>query len=50
MVEIIYILLPLSLLLALAALGGFIWSVRSRQFDDVDSAPIRVIFDDNEER
>ncbi len=42
---IIYILLPISLLLALGAGLAFRWAVNNQQFDDVDSPPIRMLSD-----
>lgn len=33
----LYLLIPLSLLLMLAAGGVFLWAVNSGQFDDLDS-------------
>ncbi|MQP67573.1 cbb3-type cytochrome oxidase assembly protein CcoS [Niveispirillum sp. SYP-B3756] len=39
-------LIPLALLLGLAGLAGFMWSVRSGQFDDLDGAAVRVLYDD----
>ena len=44
--DIIFVLLPISLLIALVALGAYIWSVRSGQFDDLDSPAVRAIMDD----
>jgi cbb3-type cytochrome oxidase maturation protein len=44
--EIIYLLLPLSLLLALVALLAFLWSARSGQFDDLDTPSRRILFDE----
>jgi len=44
----IYILLPASLVLAALALGGFIWAVKRGQFDDLDTPPLRGVFDDDE--
>ena len=42
---IVYILLPISLLLAVAAGFAFRWAVNNRQFDDFDSPPIRMLSD-----
>jgi cbb3-type cytochrome oxidase maturation protein len=42
----LYILLPLALLVAGAAVGAFIWNVRSGQLDDLDTPPRRMLFDD----
>lgn len=46
--DIVFVLLPLALLLAIAALGAFIWSVKNGQFDDVDTPPQKVLFDEEE--
>ena len=45
--EIIYFLLPLSLVMAVIALIGFFWGVKKNQFDDLDSASIRMLFEDD---
>jgi cbb3-type cytochrome oxidase maturation protein len=42
----LYIVLPLAILIAGAAVAAFVWTVRSGQLDDVDSPPRRVLFDD----
>ncbi len=46
--SVILIMLPLALLLAGLFVYGFIRSVRSGQFDDLDTPPIRAVFDDDE--
>ena len=35
-----------ALLLGLAGLGAFLWSLRSGQFDDLDGAAVRILNDD----
>jgi cbb3-type cytochrome oxidase maturation protein len=42
----LYVVLPLALVVATAAVGAFIWTVRSGQLDDVDTPPRRILFDD----
>ncbi|KQZ30898.1 cytochrome C oxidase Cbb3 [Mesorhizobium sp. Root552] len=42
-------LVPLALILGGAALGGFLWSLRSGQYDDLDGAAERILLDDDEE-
>lgn len=42
----ISILLPIALLLGLAGLGAFLWSVRTGQYDDLDGAARRILIDD----
>ena len=41
-------LVPLALLLGGAALGGFLWSLRSGQYDDLDSPAHSILFDDED--
>ena len=43
----LYIVLPLALVIAGAAVAAFIWVVRSGQLDDVDTPPRRILFDDD---
>lgn len=43
---ILLMLIPVALVLGLAALGGFVWAMRSGQFDDLDGAAQRILFDD----
>ena len=43
--SIIYLLIACSLLVALVFLGGFIWSVRSNQYEDVSTPAYRILFD-----
>ena len=40
------ILIPIALILALIALLAFFWSVKNGQFDDLEGASQRIIFDD----
>ena len=42
-------LIPIALLLGLIGLGAFLWSLRSGQYDDLDGAAERILFDDEEE-
>lgn len=44
--NVLYILVPLALLLAAAAVAGFVWAVRHGQFDDVQTPAMRVLLDD----
>jgi cbb3-type cytochrome oxidase maturation protein len=47
-VNILYLLIPLALLIAGSAVLAFTWSVRSGQFDDLDTPPMRVITEDRD--
>ena len=44
----IIILLFASISIAALFLAAFIWSVKSGQYDDEKSPPMRILFDDNE--
>lgn len=46
--EALLYLIPVALLLGLVGLVAFLWSLRSGQFDDLDGAAQRVLFDDDE--
>lgn len=43
--EVIYMLIGFSLLVALIFLGLFFWAVRTGQFDDQHTPSMRVLFD-----
>lgn len=40
------LLIPVSLFLGLVGLIGFLWALRSRQYEDLDGAAARILFDD----
>lgn len=46
--DIIYVLVPLSIVLIGIATLVFFWAVRSGQFDDMDSPAHKILFDDDE--
>jgi len=46
-VNIIYALIPLGLILLVAAVYAFFWAVKSGQFDDLDSPAWAVVLDDD---
>ena len=48
--ETIFVLLPLALLIAVIAVGFFIWAAKTGQFDDMDTPAVRILFDDEEPR
>ena len=45
--EVLVILVPLALALGLIGLVGFLWSLKSGQYDDLDGAGWRAISDDD---
>jgi cbb3-type cytochrome oxidase maturation protein len=46
--SIIFIVLPLALLVVLAAVGAFVWAARRGQFDDLDTPAIRAALEDDD--
>jgi cbb3-type cytochrome oxidase maturation protein len=45
--NIIFILIPLGLVLLIAAVWAFFWAIRNDQFDDLDSPAWRILLDDD---
>ncbi|WP_345242147.1 cbb3-type cytochrome oxidase assembly protein CcoS [Nibrella saemangeumensis] len=46
--QIIFLMIGISMTLALGFLGAFFWSMRHGQNDDLYTPSIRVLLDDNE--
>ena len=46
--DIVFVIIPLTILLAVAALAAFIWAVRKDQFEDTSTPAVRILFDENE--
>ena len=46
--EVIYWLIPLSILLVALIIGFFIWSVQSDQFEDLEGPAHRILQDDDQ--
>jgi cbb3-type cytochrome oxidase maturation protein len=45
--SVLFVLLPVALLFAAAALGVFVWAARSGQFDDLTTPALRVLHEDD---
>jgi cbb3-type cytochrome oxidase maturation protein len=43
-------LIPAALLLGMLGLAAFLWSMRSGQFEDLDGAASRILFDDDDDK
>ena len=43
-----YYLIPVSLLLGTAGLVLFLWSMRNGQYEDLDGASERILYDEDE--
>ena len=48
--NILLALIPISLVLLLAAVGAFVWAVRRGQYDDLDTPPLDILLDDDRPR
>ncbi|HZX29855.1 MAG TPA: cbb3-type cytochrome oxidase assembly protein CcoS [Rhodocyclaceae bacterium] len=45
--EILYLLIPVSVILVFAIAAAFWWSVKSGQFDDLEGPGFRILMDDD---
>lgn len=48
--EILYLLIPIALFVLAIAIWGFIWAVKSGQFEDLEGPAHRILMDDDDER
>lgn len=48
--EIVILLIPLALIFLAGAIAFLFWALRKDQFEDLDNASWRVVFDDREQR
>lgn len=46
--SVLYIMIPAALALAALGVFGFIYAVKSGQFDDLDTPALRAVFDDDD--
>jgi cbb3-type cytochrome oxidase maturation protein len=47
-VNVLVVLIPISLILGSVGLIGFIWTVRSQQYDDDSGNAARILLDDKD--
>lgn len=48
--SVIFVAVPMALFISLIAVVAFVYQVRSGQFDDLETPPLRILFDDVEGR
>jgi cbb3-type cytochrome oxidase maturation protein len=48
--EILYLLIPLTILVVIVAIVAFLWTVRSGQYDDLVGPAHRILMDDDDPR
>ncbi len=46
--NILLLLIPAALILGAIGLGAFLWALRSGQFEDLDGAANRILYDEEE--
>jgi cbb3-type cytochrome oxidase maturation protein len=44
--SVIFVLIPLSIVIAACFLGAFIWAVRAGQYEDIHTPSMRAVLDD----
>ncbi|HEY0600400.1 cbb3-type cytochrome oxidase assembly protein CcoS [Brevundimonas sp.] len=47
--NIIFLLAPFSVLLGLMAVGAFVWTLRSGQYEDIEGSAARILIDEEGE-
>lgn len=47
--EVLIYLIPIALLLGVAGLVAFLWSLKNKQFEDLEGAANRILFDDEKD-
>jgi cbb3-type cytochrome oxidase maturation protein len=45
----LFVLVPLSLMLLAVAIWAFFWAVRNDQFDDMETPPVRILLDEQQD-
>lgn len=45
--SVVFLVLPLALLVVAAAVGAFVWSARSGQYDDLETPAVRMLRDES---
>ena len=46
--EILYLLIPLAVVFLVIAVGFFLWTIRSGQYDDMEGPAYRILMDDDD--
>jgi len=45
--DVLIYLIPIALVLGAIALAGFLWALKSGQFEDMEGSANRILFDDD---
>ncbi len=46
--NVIYLVLPIAIVLAIGFVAAFIWATRTGQYDDMDSPAVRMLNDEDD--
>jgi len=46
--DILFLLIPLSVLLVFALMAAFLWALQTRQFEDLDREGVRILSNDED--
>ncbi|MDX2083332.1 MAG: cbb3-type cytochrome oxidase assembly protein CcoS [Rickettsiales bacterium] len=46
--SVLIFLIPITLIIALLGLAAFLWSLKNKQYEDLEGAATRILFDDEE--
>lgn len=46
--DILYLLIPISLIIVAIAIGVFLWAIRSGQYEDLEGPAHRILMDDDD--
>ena len=49
-VEVIIFLIPIALAIGVLGLIGFFWALRTGQYEDMEGAAERILFDDDDDK
>lgn len=45
--SVLYLLIPLAIVFGALFVAAFVWATRRGQFDDLETPPVRILFDDD---
>lgn len=45
--DILIYLIPITILISILGLAAFIWSLKNKQYDDLEGSANRILFDDD---
>lgn len=48
--SVLFFLIPIAISIALIALIAFLWSLKTKQYEDMEGAANRILFDDIDEK